>query len=596
MSDLTETMNAFGGGMSFQEKRRVIGKANDKMEQMEGLDKNRPVFGIDLGTTNSAISVITTGDNPETIHLTNSKLTMPSCVMWKNGEFIVGEEAYKHREMANVIYSVKRYMQNPNKTVTFKDGSKTLTMRPAEVSAKILEGLIEQTGGVYGEIKDVVITVPAYFDQNGRNATREAAEIAGLNLIDIINEPTAAALCYDVKQEENGATDFITFDFGGGTFDVTLARITGGEQDSDINDIYGIDDTSSKGKIIQCLAIEGDSHLGGDDVDRDLLGIVSDKLMLIAGVSVDDFTREYKESLILRLENFKKMGTETNYQLSIDTVTTSGKKVQCDVSIEPKDFLASLMPSYKKCKKITDRLLKRAENNAKTIILVGGSTKNPLLVQMLEEDYPDFNITNAVNQDLAVTLGAAIKGKIDKFGSDNVTIFDILPISIGIDDDDTMNVMLKAGTVLPATASHNFTNVVDNQERMRLRVIQGSSKFANECVCLGELLFDNLPKAEEGKLKLCVSITVNANSEMVCTGNVNGETKELKLSLTGETTGKMVTDKDEKLKRRWAKFAETLSGEKREQFESLVRGYPDYTSRKDISQFIAANSAALKEK
>lgn len=587
-----ELMRAFD---SNEERHRVVGKADDCVEMIEGLEKDRPVFGIDLGTTNSAISVITKGDKPETIVLTNGRSTMPSCVMWKDGKFIIGEEAYRHREMSNVIYSVKRYMQDPGKTVTFQDGDKSLTMTPAEVSAKILEGLVEQTGGVYGEIQDVVITVPAYFDQNGRNATRKAAELAGLNLIDIINEPTAAALCYDVKGDGGDTTDFLTFDFGGGTFDITLARITGGNDEKELDDIYGMETSESKKKIIQCLAIEGDSHLGGDDVDRDLFKIVGKKIEEVTGVSVSELSREYQESLILRLERLKKMGTEGLYEVGVDTTSVNGKKVQCSVLVERDDFLASLIPSYKKCKKITDKLLKRTENVAKTIILVGGSTKNPLLVQLLKEDYPDFIISNAVNQDLAVTLGAAVKGKIDKFGSEAVSIFDILPISIGIDDEDKMTPLIKAGTVLPATAVHNFTNCVDNQERMRLRIIQGSSKFAEECVCLGELLFDGLPHAREGELQLSVSLTVNANSQLVCTGCINGMSKELKLSLTGESEEKK-SNCDDKLKRRWARFANTLSGSEKEQFESLVAGYPEYCSRKDVSHFIKQHTEKLKEK
>jgi len=571
--------------------RKMNAFNKDVINRMEGdFDESRPVFGIDLGTTNSAVSVITSGEKPTPIRLKNGRFTMPSCVMWKGGRFIVGDEAYRHRECANVVYSVKRHMQSVGKTVKFRDGSKTLEMTPAQVSAKILEGLVEQAGTLYGEIVDVIVTVPAYFDQNGRNATREACELAGLNLIDILNEPTAAALCYDV--EDDKVTEFVTFDFGGGTFDATLARViceSGTDGSDDAMDIYGFDDGGEKetGKTIECIAIKGDSHLGGDDIDRDLYKIVCRKLQGM-GVDTSLFSREYRESLILRLENLKKSSSVFMHSMNICTdLIRGGVHVEQEVMLSTQDFLDALMPSYRRCKKILDELLYENESHAKKIILVGGSTKNPLLVQQMRRDYPDFEISNALDQDLAVTMGAAVKGKISKFGSDEIRIFDILPMSIGVLDDGHVTPVLVAGSVLPAMDSRNFTTVVDGQEQMRLEVLQGNSPNPDKCVSLGHLVFKGIPKAPAGGISLSVSLTVSAASQLICVGTVNGESQTMNLDLTGETSPSEGMSRDEQLLKRWRRQADSMEDrEAGEMLNRLIDGYPDFSSKKDIMQFI----------
>lgn len=607
-STVVETLNAFGGKTA-RDKRNEIGQVDDRIGKLDLSDTTSPVFGIDLGTTNSAISVITQGDYPKVIKLVDGSYTMPSCVMWHNNEFIVGREAYENRANANVIYSVKRFMQDPHKTVILKEGSRTLEMTPAEVSAEILKGLVEKTGGVYGDIKDVVVTVPAYFDQNGRNATRKACELAGLNLIDIINEPTAAALCYDIDESKsNGATDFITFDFGGGTLDITLARITGNDSsaDSEMYDLYGIESDEQEEasgdscKIIQCLAIEGDSHLGGDNIDKSALNILDEKVQQATGCSVMDFPRDYREELILRLEQMKKTGVHETYAIQIDS-NTATQKVQCEIPFGYADFRRALMPVYKKCCETFDKLLAKTEHNADSVILVGGSTKHPILVEMLKEDYPEFTFSNSVDQDLAVSMGAAIKGKIDKFGSDTVQVFDILPISIGINANGEMKTAVLSGATLPASADLSFTNVYDNQVEMKLELLQGESFMADECVSLGVLTFKDIPPAPAESLQLSVRIQVDAKSKMTCIGIVNGERKVLELDLTGETAkpeeegNANLTEKEKRLVKRWKAFAEGLDQENAAKLNDMISRFPATVSRKQISAFIAEHDVALKD-
>lgn len=566
---------------------------DDKITKLDSVaDDKRPVFGIDLGTTNSAISVIQSGDHPVAITLEDGKKTMPSCVMWKDGKFIVGEEAYENRHLTNVVYSVKRHMEDVNATVTFREtNTKQLEMTPAEVSAEILKGLVEKTGGMYGEIKDVVVSVPAYFDQNGRNATKEACNLAGLNLIDMINEPTAAALCYDLKVDD--VQDVIVFDLGGGTFDVTLARVTNTSSDDSEDDIYGFDESSSDAKLVQCLAVLGDPHLGGDDIDHELYNILCDKIKE-QGFSSTKFLPSDREEIILRLERRKKEGTNSTYNLHIDATTEDGVKVETVVSITPEDFKAALLPYYKRCKKIVDQVLTSVPNNANMMLLVGGSTKHQMLIEMLEHDYPQFQLNPGVGQDLAVSLGASIKGKISKFGDDAVQIFDVLPITIGIRTGDTLSQLLTAGTTLPATQTIPFTTVVDNQTSMTVEVLQGNTSNPDDCVSLGMLTLQDIPKKPAGEPNLFVTLTVNANSLLTCSAKIDGRVEQLELDLTGDQNTIKDYSREEKLIRRWTKVAESMEGEDKDTLLALIKGYPDISSRKDIMSFIRSHTEVLR--
>ena len=566
---------------------------DDKITKLDSVaDDKRPVFGIDLGTTNSAISVIQSGDHPVAITLEDGKKTMPSCVMWKDGKFIVGEEAYENRHLTNVVYSVKRHMEDVNATVTFREtNTKQLEMTPAEVSAEILKGLVEKTGGMYGEIKDVVVSVPAYFDQNGRNATKEACNLAGLKLIDMINEPTAAALCYDLKVDD--VQDVIVFDLGGGTFDVTLARVTNTSSDDSEDDIYGFDESSSDAKLVQCLAVLGDPHLGGDDIDHELYNILCDKIKE-QGFSSTKFLPSDREEIILRLERRKKEGTNSTYNLHIDATTEDGVKVETVVSITPEDFKAALLPYYKRCKKIVDQVLTSVPNNANMMLLVGGSTKHQMLIEMLEHDYPQFQLNPGVGQDLAVSLGASIKGKISKFGDDAVQIFDVLPITIGIRTGDTLSQLLTAGTTLPATQTIPFTTVVDNQTSMTVEVLQGNTSNPDDCVSLGMLTLQDIPKKPAGEPNLFVTLTVNANSLLTCSAKIDGRVEQLELDLTGDQNTIKDYSREEKLIRRWTKVAESMEGEDKDTLLALIKGYPDISSRKDIMSFIRSHTEVLR--
>lgn len=587
---MVKQMTAFGG----EDIQLQTGKS----------EKVRPVFGIDLGTTNSAISVISSGHASDAIQLTNGKFTMPSCVMWRNGEVIVGQEAYEHRHEECAVYSVKRLMQNVGARVVIKDGENVFQKTPAEVSSLILKGLIAQTGGLYGEIKDVVVTVPAYFDQNGVNATREACQLAGLNLIGIANEPTAASLCYQLKPADGSTKDVIVYDLGGGTFDVTLMRISDSDN-SDISDlaaIYAIDTKKNEGSshAVTTLGIGGDTKLGGDNVDRAMLRILYAKLRK-NGINPSKFTKSYRERLILRLEELKKKDVTTViYDFGVDTYDVDGQHVTTTVQLYPSDFKEAMHCIYEKTRSILNSLLQEIPNNADSIVLVGGSTKSAWLQSFLKEDYPSMTLDNALNPDLSVSNGAAIQGKVMTFGSDEVQIFDILPLTIGILNDDIVTPLIKKGSALPVVIKKTFTTVVDNQTELEIELFQGNSTFRKECISLGRLEITGIKKKPAGEPVLSVIVSISADRLMKCKASIDGIEKELKLNLAGEATGETVKlSKVEKRALRWKNAASKVKDDSvREKLHSLIDNYeksPSDSVKYEIEQLIRSQRESFLE-
>lgn len=497
----------------------------------KGAEDKQPVFGIDLGTTNSAISVVSQGNAFDNIKLTNGKYTMPSCVMWKDGKFIVGDEAYRNRGKANVCYSIKRKMSEPTHLIdgslnekacfTFVDGDKQLTMSATEISAEILKGLVEQTGGIYGEIKDVVVTVPAYFEQTARENTKQACILAGLNHKGTVNEPTAASLLYDLGTETY--REFIVYDLGGGTFDVTLAQAISNKND-DLDDLYGFDsdDESVAGMSVKVIRTSGDPMLGGDDIDDALTKIAVGKIL----EKKPEFkiTREQYESTKRTLEEYKKLNVSDTYKFEI-----AGN----EVVITPRDFATALYGSYAKTKAVLDTVLKSASDRCTEIYLVGGSTKHPMLRQLLAHDYPNMNIKDAFSADLAVTSGAAIFGKSIKFGDAAVQIFDIISTSIGLNDKGNFRPILSSGASLPATGSISMTSVEEGQEKLHLELYQGRSRKIARNTRLGVVPIV-LPKgAKPNEFSVDVTLTVTTNNLLICTAKLGEEVINCKIDLKG---------------------------------------------------------------
>ena len=541
-------MNAFGdvkNAKKSKKKVEVQDTSTNITEMKRGASHSdtRPVFGIDLGTTNSAISVCKTGNAPVTAKLLNEKFTMPSCVMWKHGEFIVGAEAYERRDLPNVIYSVKRLMQDSNAVVTLADGNDTGVFTPAEISAEILKGLVKETSGFFGEVKDVVVTVPAYFNQIGRDNTREACLLAGLNPIAVVNEPTASSLCYDLDASDALTKDVIVYDLGGGTFDVTIEQITAAVDGSDEDDdIYDLDLATVKSdKTITVHAVGGDAQLGGDDIDLKLREIILRKLKA-AGVNVDNFTDAYMERLLLRAENIKKSDTGSeSFTFGISAIGKDGREMKGSITLDSSDVQEAVKFVYDKTKKILKQVMRSVPTTADTIVLVGGSTKNYYLQQLLVQDFPDMKINNALDPDLSVSNGAALFGKVVKFGDANCKVFDIIPLTIGILEDGCVTPLIPRGSSLPTAADAMFTTVVDNQTNLDVELFQGNSTYPEECVSLGKLAITGIEPRPAGDANLGISISITADNVLSCKARVDGIIKELKLSLAGEAKAVQLT-------------------------------------------------------
>lgn len=551
----------------------------------------KPVFGIDLGTTNSAISCVSHGSLPSTLKLDDGKYTMPSCVMWKNGEWIVGQEAYINRfDTKRVIYSVKRLMQDVNASITLEDNGKCVTVTPAEVSAKILSALVDKAGTFYGQIEDVVVTVPAYFDQNGIRATREACELAGLNLIAIAQEPTAASLCYDLLPTDSYTKDILVYDLGGGTFDLSLVRITDSsamsEEDNMYSSLFDTPDNVLNGKVLTVIDNGGSTNLGGDDVDKCMLDHLYRKLQK-QGINTDLISDSYRESLILRLESCKKSAAKSSYvTININTDLIDGTHIETSVQWFPEDTFETFIPVYNNTRWYVDQVLQRTQSNADTIVLVGGSTKHFALLDLLQRDYPSFNITPASDVDLVVSQGAAIYGQVFKFGSDTCTIFDILPISIGIlTNESKVSKRIDRGTQLPVVRTSYFSTTADNQTEVEVQVYQGESSFKESCVHLGTLKISGIAPKPAGEPDLAVTLSVSADRQLKCSASVDGITKELTLDLTGDMTNSKALTTDEKLIARWKATAAKMEEDLRTQLYALIEQYPA-VSKETIMNFI----------
>lgn len=575
------------------ERMEIFESIEHKKESSNKKVDRRP-FGIDLGTTNSAISVGLQSSSSKIITLKNGKNTMPSVVQWIGGdEFIVGEEAYNHDIDDSIISSVKRLMQTSGATVTFKKGDEEKTMTPAEVSAEILKGLVKQTDGVYGEIKDVVVTVPAYFNQIGVMNTIKACELAGLNCLNILREPTAAALCYGLDREDVKTDYAVVFDLGGGTFDVSLVKISDRSEINELCELYGIEvDNSDKStnKIVEPLYIDGDGHLGGDDYDYELYHVLLERIgdaCTNNDISWDkDCVTSTEERRLIRLMSKLKRCLDTR-QLELPITDKEGVHHQLCVNFYREDFYRAFTPIYNRAYSKLNNVLQNAGVPVNVIVLMGGSTKNPILTEFLERDYPTYIVSSALDPDESVALGAGIKAKNYLFGKESVQIFDILPQNIGILSDGKVETLLAHNSQLPCVCKKTFTTSHDNQEFVDVILYQGNSQLKDECVPIGKFRIDGIERKPKGQPLLDITLTVNADSVLTCRGNIDGKEKIIEIDLGAVKTDDTAGDK---YLSRWKKLLTSFEGAKHDEFEKLLQGYPTKNSKKDVIAWLKNNS------
>lgn len=492
------------------------------------------IIGIDLGTTNSVVSFME-GGKAKVIPSKEGGNIIPSVVAFtKDGKRLVGTLAKRQSvtNPENTIYSVKRFMGHrydeviqeakkmPYKVVGRPNGDVAIVAQgkeysPQEISAAILS-LIKQTAEEYlGEkITEAVITVPAYFNDAQRQATKDAGKIAGLEVKRIINEPTSAALAYGMDKKKNGT--IAVFDFGGGTFDISVLEISDG--------------------VIEVKSTNGDTHLGGDDIDQRLIDYLVDEFKKEQGINLQTDKMALQRLKEAAEKAKKELSTiaETDINLPYITADASGPK-HLNIKIS-RAKLESL------CSDLFERLLlpcKKAMEDAKInnsqldeVILVGGSTRIPKVQELVKKFFAK-ELNKSVDPDEVVSLGAAIQGGVLAGEVTDVLLLDVTPLSLGIETlGGVVTKLIERNTTIPTRKSQIFSTAEDKQTAVDIRVFQGEREFAKDNKLLGQFKLEGIPAAPRGTPQIEVTFDIDANGIVHVTAKDNATQKEQKITIT----------------------------------------------------------------
>jgi molecular chaperone DnaK len=491
------------------------------------------ILGIDLGTTNSCMAIMEGGEPNVIPNAEGSRIT-PSVVGFsKKGELLVGQVA-KRQLIANpdnTVYSIKRHMGEQDYKVTLQDKEYT----PQEISAKILRKMKDDAEDYLGqELQDAVITVPAYFNDAQRQATKDAGRVAGFNVKRIINEPTAAALAYGIDKEEE--QKILVYDLGGGTFDVSILDIGEG--------------------VYEVVSTTGDSHLGGDDFDQRLVDHLVKKFKEEEGIDLSQ-DRSALQRLTDAAEKAKielSSVTTTNVNLPFITADANGQPKHLDIDVSRSQFQQLTEDLVEETVDLMQQALKDANltaNDINKVLLVGGSTRMPAVTDAINKVVGKEPYKN-INPDEAVAVGAAIQGGVLSGETEELLLLDVTPLTLGIETEGgVMTPLIERNTTIPTKKTQVFSTAEDNQTAVDVHVLQGERPMAKDNQSLGRFRLEGIPPAPRGVPQIEVTFDIDANGILNVSAKDLGTNKEQSITiekpgaLSEEEINQMVKEAEE---------------------------------------------------